>query len=66
MASKINDFDTFFGLKLAYLIFSAAEQLSINIQRQDITVQDGSLQCSASYHYLRSLRNEKRCFFFIY
>ena len=40
MASKINDFDTFFGLKLAYLIFSAEEQLSINIQAKDITVQE--------------------------
>ena len=40
MASKINDFDTFFGLRLAYLIFSAAEQLSINIQAKDITVQE--------------------------
>ena len=27
MASKMGKFDTFFGLKLAYLIFSASEQL---------------------------------------
>ena len=30
--------DTLSGLKLAYLIFSAAEQLSINLQAKDITV----------------------------
>ena len=66
MASKINDFDTFFGLKLAYLIFSAEEQLSINIQSKGYHCTRGSLRCSASYHYLRSLRNEKRLFFFIY
>ena len=40
MASKMDNFDTFFGLKLAYLIFSAAEQVSINIQAKDITVQE--------------------------
>jgi len=31
MASKVNNFDIFFGLKLAHLIFSAAEQVSVNI-----------------------------------
>ena len=40
MASKTDDFNTFLGLKHAYLIFSAAEQLSINIQTKDITVQE--------------------------
>ena len=49
MASEMNDFDTFIWPQTCSF-FSAAEQLSINIQRQDITVQDGSLQCSASYH----------------
>ena len=33
-------FETFFSLKLAYLIFSAAEQLSINLQAKDITIQE--------------------------
>ena len=48
-----------FGLKLAYLIFSAAEQLSINIQRQDITVQEAVRGARLLTTYLRSLRNEK-------
>ena len=29
---KMVSFDTYFGLKLAYLIFAAGEQLSINLQ----------------------------------
>ena len=29
---KMESFDMYFGLKLAYLIFSAGEQLSINLQ----------------------------------
>ena len=65
MASKINDFDTFFGLKLAYLIFSAAEQLSINIQRQDITVQEVVRSARLLTTYIRSLRNEKGLVVFI-
>ena len=36
----MDNFDIFFGLKLAYLIFSAAEQVSIDIQAKDITVQE--------------------------
>lgn len=32
--------DTFFGLKLSCLLFSASEQLSINLQAKNITVQE--------------------------
>ena len=60
MASKMDDFNTFLGLKLAYLIFSAAEQLSINIQAKDITVQEAVCSARLLTTYLRSLRNEKK------
>ena len=39
-------FDTYFALKLAYLVFSAAEQLTINLQSVNLTVQVG-LDCYA-------------------
>ena len=42
LAAKMDTFDTFFGLKLAYLIFSASDQIAINIQSVDITVQEAS------------------------
>lgn len=38
-------FSTFFGLKLAHLVFSAAEQLSVTLQAKDTTVQDA---CTAA------------------
>ena len=38
----MESFDTFFSLKLAFLIFSAAEQFSTNLQAKDTTVAEGS------------------------
>ena len=35
-------FDTNFSLKLAYLIFSAVEQFSTNLQAKDTTVEEGT------------------------
>lgn len=40
MAIRMENFDTFFGLKLSYLLFSSSEQLSINLQAKNITVQE--------------------------
>ena len=40
MAIRMESFDTFFGLKLSYLLFSSSEQLSINLQAKNITVQE--------------------------
>ena len=60
MVLKMDNFDTFFGLKLAYLIFSASEQLSINLQAKDTTVQEavrGSLLLATHF---RSLRDESK------
>ena len=60
MAPKMNDFNIFFGLKLGYLIFCDAEQLSINIQAKDITVQEAVRGTRLLTTYLCSLRNEKK------
>ena len=40
LLSRMEEFDTFFGLKLSYQIFAASEQCSTNIQAVDITVQE--------------------------
>jgi len=58
MVSKMDNFDTFFGLKLAYLIFSAAEQVSINIQAKDITVQEAVRGAWLLITHLSFMRNE--------
>ena len=50
----------FFGLKLAYLIISATEQLSINQQAKDITVQEALRGAQLLSTYLRALRSETK------
>ena len=60
MALKMEDFDMLFGLKLAYLIFSAAEQLSINLQAKDVSVQEAVHGAKLLAAHLRSLRNEAK------
>ena len=60
LLSRMEQFDTFFSLKLAYLVFTAAEQLSICLQAKDYTVQDAIQGASLLSSHLRSLRNEQR------
>ena len=60
MVSKMDNFDTLFGLKLAYVIFSAAEQVSINIQAKDITVQEAVRGAQLLKTHLSSMRNEAK------
>lgn len=60
MVLKMDNFDTFFGLKLAYLIFSASEQLSINLQAKDTTVQEAVRGSRLLTTHLRSLRDESK------
>ena len=60
MASKMDNFDTFFGLKLTYLIFSAAEQVSLNIQAKDITIQEAVHGAQLLRTHLSSMRNEAK------
>ena len=60
MAMKMEGFDMFFGLKLGYLIFSAAEQLSINLHAKDISVQEAVCGAELLTTHLRSLRSEDK------
>ena len=57
---RMENFDTYFALKLAYLVFSAAEQLSVNLQAKDITVQEAINGAKLLTTHLMSLRNEVR------
>ena len=54
----MEDFDTFFGLKLSYLIFAPAEQCSTNIQAIDITVQEAMKGAKVLVSHLDLLRKE--------
>lgn len=58
MAIRMEQFDTFFGLKLSYLLFSASEQLSINLQSKNITVQEAVRGANLLVSHLKSLRTD--------
>ena len=55
---QTDSFDTYFGLKLGHLIFSASEQLSINLQAQNITIQEATCGAELLVSHLQSLRTE--------
>ena len=52
-------FDTFFALKFAYLVFSATEQFSINLQAKDITIQEAINGDKLLTAHLKSLKMKK-------
>lgn len=56
---RMESFDLFFGLHLSFRVFSAAEQLSVNLQGKDTTVAEGSKGATALQNYYKSLRNEE-------
>ena len=62
--ARLENFETYFALKLAYLVFSAAEQLSVNLQAKDITVQEAINGAKLLTTHLLSLRNEVRFIIF--
>lgn len=62
---KMESFDMYFGLKLAYLIFSAAEQLSINLQAKSTTVQEETRGANLLHAHFKSQRIESKFDFFL-
>ena len=62
--ARMEQFDTYFALKLARLVFLAAEQLSINMQAKDITIQEAINGAKLLTTHFKSLRNEAKFDFF--
>jgi len=57
--TSLEKFDTLFGLKLAYLLFGAAEEMSKCLQSKDTSLQEGlSAANLASAFYRRQRRDE--------
>ena len=50
-------FETFFGLQLSYLVFSATEQLSRTLQMHDINTQDTTMAASQAVSFLSRQRS---------
>ena len=55
---RMESFYTYFGLKLAYAVFSATEQFSVNLQSRNITVQEAIRGAQLLVSHLKSLRTE--------
>lgn len=57
MLIQLEMFDTFFGLKLAHLIFSTCEQFSISLQSVDTTFQEAIRGAHFLVKHLKSQQN---------
>lgn len=60
LLTQMESFCTLFALKLAYLIFSPAEQFSINLQARDTTAAAGLSGSHLLMSHYSSLRNEAK------
>lgn len=58
LVAMLQHFDTFFGLNLAYLIFSATEQTSTTLQAKDTSVQEAFTAVNLAVAFLKRQRND--------
>ena len=54
--TSMQQFGSFFGLKLSYLIFAATEQLSLTLQGKDTTKQEGYQAAVVARSYFEKQR----------
>ena len=59
LLARMENFDLYFSLRLAYLIFSSSEQLSINLQSENITIQEAMSGATLLVSRLKALRKEE-------
>ena len=52
--AQMENFSTYFGLKLSHLVFSGAEQLSLTLQGKDTTIQEASMAAELMIQQQRS------------
>ena len=51
-------FDTFFGLKLSFMVLSAIEELSTTLQSSDLNAQEGSSAAACALKFLKRQRSD--------
>lgn len=56
---SLEKFNTYFGLKLSYLLFSATEQLSIALQGRNTSIQEAVNAANLAINHLVRLRGEE-------
>ena len=59
--AQMDNFSTYFGLKLSHLVFSGAEQLSLTLQGKDTTIQEATMAAEVMIQYLQRQRSDT-CF----
>ena len=57
--AQLEKFDTYFGLKLSYLLFSGTEQTSTNLQGKNTSIQEALSYAELTTSYLRRLRGDE-------
>ena len=55
----LEKFNTLFGLKLSYRLFSAVEQLSLSLQKKNITIQDALSAVETAKEHFKHLRSDE-------
>ena len=52
LLTSLEKYETYFGLKLAYLLFGASEQVSKTLQNKDLTLQEAisSIKLASSFY----------------
>ena len=56
--AQMEKFSTYFGLKLAHLVFAGSEQLSITLQGKDTTIQEAITASELAVRHLQRLRSD--------
>ena len=56
---SLEKFNTYFGLKLSYLLFSAIEQLLVKLQGRNTSIQEAVNAANLAVNHLVRLRNEE-------
>ena len=57
--NKMGQFEIYFGLQLAHIVFAPAEQFSFNVQSVDITVQEAVKGSTLLVPHLKLYRTDK-------
>ena len=56
---SMETFNTLFGLRLAHTLFSGAEQVSLTLQKKNISIQDALCAVAAAKAYFHRLRSDE-------
>lgn len=59
LLALMDNFQTFFGLKLSFMVFSAMEQLSRTLQTSDINAQEACSAATQAGHFLKRQRSDE-------